>query len=69
MDLRTFLPSLTFGNTGNIVLSLCLLAFGPAGLALGIGYFTVNNMLFFIFGPAIESEKLSPSTLLRIPFV
>ncbi len=69
LDIRTYLPSLTFANTGNMGLSLCLLAFGPAGLALGIGYFTVNAILVFVFGPAIASGNIHLRAVLKLPLV
>lgn len=38
---QIYLPSVVFGNTGNIGLPLCLFAFGEEGLALAIVFFTV----------------------------
>ncbi len=68
-DRRIYLPAMIFPNTGNIGLSICLLIFGPTGLALGIGYFTVSSVLGFIFGPAITSGNMSIGSLLRVPLV
>ena len=67
LDIRTYLPSMTFANTGNMGLSLCLLAFGPQGLALGIGYFTANAVMVFVFGPAIASGNPSITSALKVP--
>lgn len=64
-----FLPSMTFGNIGNMGLPLCLFAFGEEGLALAIAYFTVGSVAQFILGPAAASGRLSPLAPLRTPIV
>lgn len=68
-DLRAFLPPMMLANTGNMGLPLCLLAFGDMGLALGIGYFTVNAVLAFIIGPAIVSGSSNPMEVLKLPLI
>jgi len=67
LDLRAFLPSQIFPNVGNMGLPLCLLAFGDAGLALGLTYFMVNVVFNFTVGTAITSGKFALSDLLRNP--
>lgn len=69
LDQRAFLPSLTFANTGNLGLSLCLLAFGEDGLALAIGYFVVSAVSVFVAGPAMASGNFKPSAILKVPMV
>ncbi len=69
LERPAFLPSLTFANTGNMGLSLCLLAFGDNGLALAIGYFVVSAMLVFVVGPALASGTFRPSAILKVPMV
>ncbi|MDX1422356.1 MAG: AEC family transporter [Kiloniellales bacterium] len=69
LELRVFLPAMTFANTGNMGLSLCLLAFGPEGLALAIPYFTVTAVLGFTLGPAIASRSSSLSAPFKMPLV
>tara|TARA_E500000331_G_C17209056_1_gene692772 strand:- start:443 stop:1324 length:882 start_codon:yes stop_codon:yes gene_type:complete len=69
LSIRTFMPSLTFANTGNLGLSICLLAFGKEGLALAIGYFTVSSILVFLFGPAVAVGRFSPSAVLKSPLI
>lgn len=69
LDLRAFLPAMTFANTGNLGLSLCLLAFGEPGLALAIGYFTVSSILVFLLGPAIASGNFTATSILKVPMV
>ena len=69
IELRAFLNSMIFANTGNMGLPLCLLAFGEEGLALAIAYFTVNGTLTFIVGPAIASGNADTREVLKIPMV
>jgi predicted permease len=69
LELRVFLPAVTFANTGNMGLSLCLLAFGPEGLALAIPYFTVSAVLGFTLGPAIASRSASLAAPFKMPLI
>lgn len=65
----TFLPSMVFGNTGNMGLPLCLFAFGDEGLALAIGYFSINAILLFTLGSQMTAGKASPGDLVKTPLV
>ena len=69
LELRVFLPAVTFANTGNMGLSLCLLAFGPEGLSLVIPYFTVSAVLGFTLGPAIATRSASLTAPFKMPLV
>ena len=69
LELRVFLPAMTFANTGNMGLSLCLLAFGAEGLALAIPYFTVTAVLGFTLGPAIAARSASLGAPFKMPLI
>jgi predicted permease len=69
LPLRTYLPPLTFGNTGNMGLPVCLLAFGEAGLALGVCYYAVTASAMFSVGVAVSSGRLSLRELARTPLI
>ena len=69
LELRVFLPAMTFANTGNMGLSLCLFAFGPEGLALAIPYFTVSAVLGFTLGPVIASRSAGLAAPFKMPLV
>jgi malate permease and related proteins len=69
LELRVFLPAMTFANTGNMGLSLCLLAFGADGLALAIPYFTVTAVLGFMLGPAIAARSASLGAPFKMPLI
>ncbi len=59
-----YLPALTFPNTGNLGLPLCLFAFGEAGLGLAIVCFSVVAFGHFTFGMAAASARWSFRPLL-----
>jgi malate permease and related proteins len=65
LDIRVYLPSLMFGNIGNMGLSLCLFAFGEKGLAMGIAYFAALSVLHFTIGISIV-QGVSQKQLLRL---
>ena len=64
-----YLPSLVFGNVGNIGLPLCLFAFGEEGLALAIVFMTVFMVSQFTFGIWVAAGHGSITILLRTPLV
>lgn len=67
LSFQAYLPSLVFGNTGNMGLPLCLFAFGQEGLALAIGYFVVFAVLQFTLGIGVASGQFRPLELVRSP--
>ena len=69
LPIRTYLNPIAFANTGNMGLSLCLLAFGDAGLALGIAYFVVNVILLLTVGIAVASNRYHLKDMFRRPFI
>jgi predicted permease len=52
---RAFLPSLMFGNTGNLGLPLALYAFGPQGLGYAAVINTVNLIGNFTIGQSVAT--------------
>lgn len=68
-SVRSFLPPLMLPNSGNMGLPLVLLAFGEAGLQLGVAYFFVVSMLQHTVGLSIYAGALRPSVLLRQPLI
>lgn len=67
LPLHTFLAPLIFGNSGNMGLPLCLFAFGPEGLALGICFYAVSASTHFTLGLLIWSGRASFAELWRNP--
>jgi malate permease and related proteins len=64
---RSFLPPLMFGNSGNIGLPLCLFAFGPEGLALGVAVYVTGSVAQFTIAPVFQSRAPALRTLASTP--
>ena len=79
LDLRTFLMPLISGNTGNLGLPLCFLAFGKDGLGYAVIVFAFTSIVAFTFGLWVVSgtrsfkqplkEPLVPATILGLLFL
>jgi len=67
INLRSHLFSQAFPNVGNMGLPLCLLAFGPEGLAMALAYFMVSTLCAFTFGVALVSGRLQLRDFPRNP--
>lgn len=57
------------GNSGNLGLPLCLLAFGPEGLAYAIAFFAVQCVFLFTVGEAIYAGSANLKRMLQVPVV
>ncbi|MEE8581317.1 MAG: AEC family transporter [Myxococcota bacterium] len=64
---RSFLAPLVFPNVGNMGLPICLFAFGPEGLALGVVFYAVTAISHFTAGQWIWSGRISFRQLLLTP--
>ena len=69
LNMRTYLSTLTFANTGNIGLPLCLFAFGQTGLSYAIILFAIMAMWNFTFGLWVVAGGGSVWKMLREPMV
>lgn len=67
-DWRLGVPHVV-GNTGNLGLPVCFLAFGEEGLAYAITFFAVQCLLLFSIGEAIFAERLSWRRLFSSPIL
>ena len=59
----------TYPNAGNMGLPVSLYAFGEAGLALGIAYFSVAAVSQFVLSPLVYLGRFSVVALLRMPTI
>lgn len=66
---HTYLPVFTSSNTGNMGLPLCLFAFGPEGLALGICIFVMSSIFSFTVGWSIYAGRLAADVLYNNPLI
>ena len=67
LDMRAFVPVLTFRNSGNLGLPICLFAFGEAGLSFGICAFVIASLSGLTLGRGIYAGATATETLLRNP--
>ena len=67
--LRSFLPPVIFGNTGNLGLPLCLFAFGDEGLGLAVAVYLVYSLTQFVFGPLVQGREAAWRTLATTPMI
>ena len=58
-SLRAFLPALTFPNTGNMGIPLCLFAFGDEGLALSVSFFAAMALTQFTLGISVAAGRVA----------
>jgi predicted permease len=66
-SIQVYLPTLSFPNSGNIGVPICLLAFGNEGLALSVSFFAIMALCQFTIGVGIASGNLSFSNILKTP--
>lgn len=69
LPVRSFLPAIAIGNTGNLGLPLCLFAFGQRGLGLAVAVYVTNSVGQFTVTPMLQSGRPVLSALVRTPVV
>ncbi len=69
LHFRTYVNPITFVNSGNLGVTLCLLAFGRVGLEISIIYFAVVSIANFTLGVSIWSGNWSPRILMKNPIL
>jgi predicted permease len=67
LSVRAFLPSMMFGNTGNLGLPLALYAAGPTGLGFAAVLHTVNAVGNFTLGQAIAIGRTDWKAVVTSP--
>jgi predicted permease len=69
LSLRTFLPSLSFPNNGNLGLPLALYAFGQDGLNYAIAFFAVISVCNHTIGQSISAGRGHWRAVVNSPIV
>jgi predicted permease len=69
LPVRSFLPALAIGNTGNLGLPLCLFAFGQRGLGLAVAVYVTNSVGQFTVTPMLQSGMPAMKALVSTPVV
>lgn len=69
LPVRSYLPSLAIGNTGNMGLPLCLFAFGQQGLGIAVAVYVTYSVGQFTLTPMLQSGASPLRTLATTPIV
>jgi predicted permease len=69
LRVKTFLPSLTFPNNGNLGLPLAAYAFGSEGLSYAIVFYAICMIGQFTVGQAVAAGKANWAGMLRLPLI
>jgi hypothetical protein len=69
LSVRSYLPALAIGNTGNLGLPLSLLAFGEEGLALAIAVYVTNSVAQLTLVPVLQARASMAKTLWTTPVI
>ena len=69
LRLRTYLPSVTWGNAGFLGIPLALYAFGQPGLGYAIAFSAVSNAFNSVFSQAISAGAIKLGALGRMPLI
>jgi malate permease and related proteins len=67
LPVRSFLPALVIGNTGNLGLPLCFFAFGEPGLGLAVAVYVTNSVGQFTLVPLLQARSSPLKTLVTTP--
>ncbi|WP_146217074.1 AEC family transporter [Falsiroseomonas bella] len=69
LRVRTYLPSLTFPNNGNLGLPLAAYAFGSEGLGYAIVFYAICMVGQFTVGEAVAAGRSNWSAVLQLPLI
>ena len=67
LSLPSYLPSVIFGNLGNMGIPLAFFAFGDEGLALAVAAFSIHSVAQFTVGISIHAGGVQAKQLIRTP--
>lgn len=67
--IRSFLPSLSLPNSGNVGLPVVLLAFGQEGLAIGVSVFFMIAILQYTLVPACMDDEINLKRIASEPLI
>ena len=69
LNRQTFLAPMIFGNSANIGIPICLLAFGKTGFELAIFVFSIMAIFSMTFGVWLITDREPPVRLIKEPLV
>ncbi len=69
LKIRTYLPAISFPNSGNLGLPMALYAFGQQGLSYAIAFFSIASIANYTIGQAIAAGRADWRFMIRMPLV
>lgn len=66
---KTLVPPMMFNNCGNMGLPLIVLAFGEASLPAAVMLFALSNLLHFLLGQQLITQRWSPRAVATNPMI
>ena len=69
INIKTFVPPMMFGNTGNLGLPIAALALGEIALGAAVVLFVITMLLHFTFGAYILSKNSNLLPVFRSPIL
>ena len=66
---KTFVPPMMFNNSGNMGVPLIILTFGNAALPAAILLFVAENLLHFVLGQQMITQRWSIVTVFKNPMI
>lgn len=69
LPLRSFLPSLSLPNSGNVGFPVVLFAFGDDGLTIGVAFFFTIALCQYVCVPLIMAGQFKIKTIVEQPLV
>lgn len=69
LKLRTYLPSVTWGNAGFLGVPLALYAFGPIGFGHAVAFSATSLVFNSVFGQVVSAGRANGRAILRAPLI
>lgn len=69
LRLRTYLPSVTWGNAGFLGIPIALYAFGPTGLAYAVAFSAISLVFNSIFSQAVAAGRANLVAVQKSPLI
>ncbi|HSD38548.1 MAG TPA: AEC family transporter [Rhodocyclaceae bacterium] len=69
VEVKTFVPPMMYGNSGNLGLPVAVLAFGQQGLPAALILFMTSTLVHFTYGVHMLSPRVNIWNVWRVPSV
>ncbi|HEX5125490.1 MAG TPA: AEC family transporter, partial [Rhodocyclaceae bacterium] len=69
VKVKTFVPPMMYGNSGNLGIPLAILAFGDGALPAAVVLFVTSTLVHFSYGAWLLDHNTRLTTIWRIPLI